>query len=339
MTPNLESRYTGCLVGAMLGDIAGAPVEAETSGYIRKTFANVDAILALDSVPEPFGGHWQVGRYTDDTAMLLAVASWLIEQPKATEESLFKHLSTHYDPARRFGPGTARIIETFRAQPNVWKSLPTAFFEQGSYGNGSATRVAALGLYYHFDFPKLRQAAICSSNPTHSHFLAHQGSVLQAASVALAIRLAGRFTPAVFLELLHRELTVLGDHGQDITVFEEKLNIMVRGLRHAARPAELVTELGNSIKVHESVPIAVYCFLYSPQSFREAINHAIFLGGDTDTIACMTAAISGAFLGYDALPVEWLNKIREEEFDLKRTKLRAERLFSASMAERNRHVS
>jgi poly(ADP-ribose) glycohydrolase ARH3 len=339
MKPTLESRYSGCLVGAMLGDIAGAPVEAETAGYIRKTFPDVDAILALNSVPEPFGGHWQVGRYTDDTAMLLAVADWLAENPEHKEQQLFQSLSKHYDPARRFGPGTARIIETFRENPSVWNSLPTAFFEQGSYGNGSATRVAPVGLYYHYHLPKLRSVAIRSSKPTHAHPLAKQGCVLQAAAVALAVRLAERFTPVVFLELLSREISALEELGEDITVFQAKLKIMADGLRRAAKPAELVNELGNSIKVHESVPAAVYCFLHAPDSFSTAISHAIFLGGDTDTIACMTGAISGAFVGYEGLPSVWLAKIREQEHDLPRVMLKAERLFSASMTERHRQVS
>ena len=321
-----------------MGDIAGAVVEAESAGYIHKTFSSVDSILALDSVPEPFGGRWQVGRYTDDTAMLLAVTGWLIDHEDHTEERLLNHLSQHYDPARRFGPGTARIIETFRTQPAVWKSLANAFFEGGSYGNGSATRVAPVGLYYHHNLPKLRSLAVRSSNPTHSHPLARQGCVLQAIAVALAIRLADRFSTTVYLELLQRELEAHGKSGEDITLFQDKLKVMMQGLRRSAKPAELVNELGNGIKVHESVPMAIYCFLNSLQNFDEAITNAIFLGGDTDTIACMTGAISGAFLGFDHLPGNWLEQIREEEFRLERVKLRAERLFAASMAERDRQV-
>lgn len=339
MKASLESRFTGCLVGAMLGDVAGAAVEAETPEYIRKTFPDVDAILKQDTVPELFGGWWTVGRYTDDTAMLLAVASWLIEYPTAGEENLLKHLSHHYDPERRFGPGTARIIEVFRTQPDKWKSLATAFFHQGSYGNGSAARVAPVGLYYHHYLPRLRAIALRSSNPTHSHILARQGSVLQAAAVALAIRLADRFSPSVFLELLQREVEAIGESGEDTSVFQEKLKIMAQGIRQSAHPGKLVEELGNGIQVQESVPSAIYCFLSSPRSFKDAVTNAIFLGGDTDTIACLTGAISGAFLGYGELPASWLSKIREKEFPAERVKLMGERLFAASMTERHRAAS
>jgi ADP-ribosylglycohydrolase len=40
-----RSRFQGCLLGAMIGDVAGAVVEAESLGYITKTFRSVDDIL------------------------------------------------------------------------------------------------------------------------------------------------------------------------------------------------------------------------------------------------------------------------------------------------------
>ena len=58
----------------MMGDIAGAPVEAESPQYIANTYKSVDEILAVQSVPEFTGPAWQVGRFTDDTQMLLCVA-------------------------------------------------------------------------------------------------------------------------------------------------------------------------------------------------------------------------------------------------------------------------
>jgi ADP-ribosylglycohydrolase len=67
-------KFSGCLLGGMIGDIIGAAVEAESPGYIRKTFQNLDQILALKSVPELLTGEWEVGRFTDDTQMTLCVA-------------------------------------------------------------------------------------------------------------------------------------------------------------------------------------------------------------------------------------------------------------------------
>jgi ADP-ribosylglycohydrolase len=66
----LLAKFRGSLLGGMVGDIVGAVVEAESPAYIRKTFQNLDQILALKSVPELFTGEWEVGRFTDDTRLL-----------------------------------------------------------------------------------------------------------------------------------------------------------------------------------------------------------------------------------------------------------------------------
>ena len=43
-----------------------------------------------------------------------------------------------------------------------------------------------------------------------------------------------------------------------------------------------------------TVPQSIYCFLIS-NSFEDAIRKAISIGGDSDTIACMTGGIAEAF--------------------------------------------
>jgi len=61
-------------------------------------------------------------------------------------------------------------------------------------------------------------------------------------------------------------------------------------------------QLGNGIEALESVATAITCFALNPGSYVDTIANAIFLGGDTDTIAAMAGAISGAMLGIDAIP-------------------------------------
>ena len=46
----------------------------------------------------------------------------------------------------------------------------------------------------------------------------------------------------------------------------------------------------------------LYAFLKAPNDYLKAIGIAISVGGDVDTTAAMTGAISGAFLGIEALP-------------------------------------
>ncbi len=41
---------------------------------------------------------------------------------------------------------------------------------------------------------------------------------------------------------------------------------------------------------------------------------AISLGGDTDTIGAMAGAISGAYLGVDAIPGRWQGKLENRRY-------------------------
>jgi poly(ADP-ribose) glycohydrolase ARH3 len=46
-----------------------------------------------------------------------------------------------------------------------------------------------------------------------------------------------------------------------------------------------------------------------PPSLQQLLHSAILLGGDTDTIAAMAGAISGAYLGAAAIPGQLLERL------------------------------
>lgn len=75
--------------------------------------------------------------------------------------------------------------------------------------------------------------------------------------------------------------------------------------------AEIINVLGHSVSALFSVPTAIYCFLKNSRSnceqapehpFRRTLEYAIGLGGDSDTIASMACAISGAYYGNEIMP-------------------------------------
>ena len=68
---------------------------------------------------------------------------------------------------------------------------------------------------------------------------------------------------------------------------------------------------GNGIAAADSVVTAVACFGLTPHSYELTIANAILLGGDTDTIAAMAGAISGAFLGRQAIPQMLVDRLED----------------------------
>ena len=63
--------------------------------------------------------------------------------------------------------------------------------------------------------------------------------------------------------------------------------------------------LGFNCSCQETVPQAVYAFLYS-EDFESTIREAVMMGGDSDTIAAMAGSIAHAY--YKNVPDEFVNE-------------------------------
>jgi len=308
----LQERFSGCLIGGLLGDAIGAPVEAETAAYIRKTFGSVDDILKLERVEELLGAYWTVGRYTDDTQMTVCVAQWLLEDGPNDGRKLLARFAEAFRPARRYGSSTAGILQAFEEHQDEWRSLATLMFPAGSYGNGSAMRVGPIGCLYYQDPPALFKACRVSSLTTHSHPLAIQGATLQASAVAALIR-TETLEVDRYLQSLDLVLKRLAREGPEPVEYRQALESIADGLDAGHEPARMAESLGTGLEAKESVPMALYCFLYAKDSFEQVLQQAVFLGGDTDTIAAMAGNLSGAYLGEKALPRRWCARMRDED--------------------------
>lgn len=325
----MSDRFTGCLLGGMIGDVIGAVVEGESPRYLSKTYGNLDQIIARDSVPEILGGKWQVGRFTDDTQMSLCVAEWLCAGEEADGQALLSRFYRAYHPARRYGSGTRWILEAFPQRPEEWKALATIMFAEGSYGNGSAMRAAPIGLAYCEDQTSLTIISETASRTTHSHPQAIVGATLQAAAVALAVKADQNLEPLKFLEELQKLLSKIRWRTE---AYQEAFRFMATSLKEDFPEREVVQKLGTGITALEAVPTSLYCFLKHLDSYEDCLHLAIFSGGDTDTIAAMAGSLSGAYLGVKALPKRWLARVREETYSVGKVAQVARQLWGLSEA-------
>lgn len=139
-----------------------------------------------------------------------------------------------------------------------------------SWGNGSAMRVSPVA--YAFDsFEDVLEHAARSARVTHDHPEGVKGAQATAAAVYLARR--GESKDLIRRELEERFAYDLGQRLDDI------------------RPNYEFDE-----SCMGTVPPAIIAFLESGD-FEDAIRKAISLGGDADTLACITGGIAEAFYG------------------------------------------
>jgi poly(ADP-ribose) glycohydrolase ARH3 len=290
----LRLKFLGCLVGAAIGDAVGAGWEG------RRMSRSEDIVSLTDRLEQLI--------YTDDTHMTIGIAESLIESKGFNGEHMAQTFIKNYEaePWRGYGPGPPKIFGMIKSG-EAWYSAADRLYQGGSFGNGSAMRVAPVGILYSRNLEKLRAMACQSSSITHSHELGKEGAALQACAVALALN-----TPSN--EEIDREVFLSGlqDFIQD-QLYKEKVD-QIRELLGEQDKAKVVAVLGNGIEAPRSVPTAIYCFLRQPQSYKDTVIYAISLGGDTDTIAAMAGAISGAYVGIEAVPLEWRAKLENREY-------------------------
>ena len=290
----LKSKFIGCLAGVAVGDGLGA--QREGRGMTRK------------GEIESLAGRLKQLTYTDDTHMTIGVAESLVESKGFNGEHMAQTFIRNYEaePWRGYGPGPPRIFKMIqRGEP--WHSAAGKLYRGGSFGNGSAMRVAPVGLLYYNHPEKLRGIAYKSSSITHSHELGKEGAALQAYAISLAVS-----TPSN--EDIDREafLRKLQDFTQN-QLYREKI-AGIKELLYEHDSAKVVAVLGNGIEAPRSGPTAIYCFLRQPKSYKDCVIYAISLGGDIDTIAAMAGAISGAYLGIETMPEEWRAKMENRAY-------------------------
>lgn len=288
----LQQKFCGCLVGLAVGDALGAPFEGRWSVSSAEIRGAVEKMRILP--------------YTDDTHMAIGVAESLVACRGFNGQHMAETFVHNFErePWRGYGPGPPRVFQRIKLGAR-WDRAAEGIYPGGSFGNGAAMRVAPVGLFYFRDREKLREVAYLSSQITHAHPLGKEGAALQAYAVALAV-VCG---PSGSLDNFLAKLKAFVAHE----IYRDRLE-KVGSLLRAEDKTEVAVQLGNGIEAFNSVPAAIYCFLRHPDSFEEAVVEAVSLGGDTDTIASMTGAISGAWLGIEAIPGEWVEKLENKDY-------------------------
>lgn len=295
----LKSRYFGCMLGAAIGDALGK----QNEGLQRKDILKNGFIKDYGRAPAGCPGEkLRAGQYTDDTEQMILLADSLIECSGFDAGDFAKRISRWgadalVDPVRKklVGPSSSAAIVRLNSGIS-WKDsgsrIPSC---------GSAMRAAPLGLFYS-GMDEVEANAALSSVPTHNS----SGAIAGAVAVAMGVRcvVEGMACSEVIREVCARASKYDEGLGKKIGYSFEKRD---------EKPDKVFAELGTSYLVYETVPSAFYCFSGHFEEPEKAIIEAANAGGDTDSIACITGALSGARHGIDAFPKRWIEGLENME--------------------------
>lgn len=285
----LVAKYLGGMVGSAIGD---------SMGQFAFHYPDRDKLNgALERLAEL--------RYTDDTAMAIGLATSLINKGYIEGKDLGETFRINFEkePWRGYATGPPTIFALVSSQGIAYEQAAQMLFGgSGSFGNGAAMRIAPLGLLFH-NSQKIYELACASAEVTHAHPVGKDGAAVQALAVAQAVRLDStkEFRPEHFVSYL------IG--FARTSEIREKFELLKELLQEGVPPAIAAKQLGQSVAVHESLPFATYSFLRYPSSYEDCLYCAIMHGGDRDTLGAMAGALSGAYLGFEAIPLLWRDKL------------------------------
>lgn len=137
-----------------------------------------------------------------------------------------------------------------------------------SWGNGSAMRVSPIGFYFE-TIEETLKAAKETADVTHNHPEGVKGAQATASAIYLARNGSSKIEIKQYIE----------------NNFNYDLSRRIKDIRPT---------YSFDVSCQGSVPESIIAFLES-DNFESAIKIAVSLGGDSDTIACITGGISQAF--------------------------------------------
>lgn len=237
---NQQEKKKKYIMGAIIGDTIGSIYE----------FSNIKTT--------DFPLFEKRTKFTDDTVLTIATMDCILNRKSYT--NVYQRYGRKYPDA-----GYAGMFFDW-----IFDEYPEPY---GSWGNGSAMRVSAVGWAYN-TLDKVLFQAKRSAEVTHNHPEGIRGA--QATASAIFFARTGK-TKEEIKQLIQN-------------AFEYNLSRSLADIRLSYQ---------FDVSCQGSVPEAIISFLESTD-FESAIRLAISIGGDSDTIACIAGGIAEAF--YQDIP-------------------------------------
>lgn len=268
--------------------------------------------------------------WTDDTAMALAIYEVLHEHGRIDQDALAKRFAKRFtaQPFRGYGAGAVRLLGAVSDGAD-WRAAATKFLPGGSFGNGSAMRIAPLSAYFaDDDYTTIAEQARLSAEVTHAHPEGLAGGIAAAVAGAYAWKNREHRSDDTAKRGLFEAVMEHTPGGEVRDGIERAAAISfdlptepeVRLLSHGARTVSfdvsmvpVVQQLGNGSKIicQDTVPFCLWAAARHLDDYQAAILTTIRAGGDIDTNCAIVGGIVALAAGREGIPRQWLQD-REE---------------------------
>lgn len=276
-------------MGAIIGDIAGS--RFEFNPIRNKDFELLVKGENYLSKKQTYKEFQETCRFTDDTVMTIAILNALLEA-KGSYDNLTELAIKNMKMFGRKYP-----LAGYGSKFNAWLTLPITE-PYNSYGNGSAMRISPVP-YFAKTLDEVKLLSKLVTEVTHNHPEGIKGAEATAVCIWLAL------------------------HGYDKEYIKNYVENNYYKLDFDYD--DLVKNYTHVESCQESVPQSLFAFFIS-NSYEDTIRTAISMGGDADTMACISGAVAAAYYGVpekleskgkEFLPEEFLDvleKLKEKKY-------------------------
>ncbi len=296
--PDRSARIRGAVLGALVGDALGVPVE-----FKERAERVEDPVTGMRGY-----GTWNQppGTWSDDGSLLLCSLEGLQEgfDPERVGKLFVRWRRDGYWSAHGnvfdVGVTTAKAISRLASGVAAEEAGP---HDEVSNGNGSLMRILPVALRF-ADAPPfaLAEYAMRLSRLTHAHA---RSQLACAFYCLLAVALLRGLGPADALAEAGREFEpLLALHPAEHEEFSRLIAPDFANLDEAS--------IRSKGYVMDTLEAAIWCLLRHPD-YSSTVLAAVNLGGDTDTTGCVAGGLAGLTYGESAIPLEWRDALPGRE--------------------------
>ncbi|MEG4814574.1 ADP-ribosylglycohydrolase family protein [Microcoleus sp. K5-D4] len=311
MRHSLLNKFQGTILGAVLGDSIGLQYQRQLVGIPPQT-EDLQPILQLTK-------HQQL-TVSGATLGLNYVNSKI---PTGKDSSASGRLAVACAQS---------LIRCRGLDLKDWRDTWEAFAKSQIYHprnsefqtllNPGEAAVAALpsAMFFHENKAKLREKIMLAIEVWHNENQPEWETAILAVAYTLARSLKERLDPATAIEQtlaylktdnalteLLLQVQILLEKGADLETAATHLCKSATALRERQGEDEKKLQTESIVNPGNFIPIALafYCFLNTPEDLRLSVVRAARCGIAGQITCALTGALSGAYNGVAAIPVEW----------------------------------
>ncbi|MHA1649217.1 MAG: ADP-ribosylglycohydrolase family protein [Candidatus Helarchaeota archaeon] len=294
----IKEQVQGSILGAACGDALGMPTEGLSYQQIQDAYGGW-----VNCYKKPIHRSKKPGQWTDDTDQILLLTETLIEA-KGFDVHHYRHKLVEF--ARKFLDGKIPNRGYGRTSRTAFRNLVNNIIPSGgnSPSCGAAMKIGPLGLFYADEsLEKICEYVQLCAQITHLH----PESISGACAITVAVATATKPNSTI-PEILKAGIRAAAQIEDGIA---PHLKVVLKKVQNSNQPLFRILKTGFSAKRTVGICFAI---ISRYPTYKDAIEHAINLGGDTDSYGTMIGSILGAKYGISCIPELWLNGLEAKPY-------------------------